>query len=120
VDDLLELTEGGNATEGIPEMEKIEQLNLIATGSNENLFTLVGNRFSGESRLFLVARSFRDSFAAADKDRISKVASDWANSESWRNTAVNPFDLCGMLNCLNSICVKARSEDKELYLLLST
>ena len=28
VDDLRELTEGGNATEGIPEIEKIEQLNL--------------------------------------------------------------------------------------------
>lgn len=41
VDDLLELTEAGDATEGIPEIEKLDQLNLISTGSNENLFTPV-------------------------------------------------------------------------------
>ena len=67
-----------------------------------------------------MAQSFRDSFASADKDRISKVASDWADSELWSNTNVNPFDLCVMLTFLNSICVKACGEDKDLYLLLST
>jgi hypothetical protein len=120
IDDLFELTEAGNATEGVPEIKKLEQLYLISTGSNENLFNPVPNRFSGESKLLLVARSFRDSFATADNDRVSKVASDWADSESWSDTDVNPFDLYGMLHYLNSLCMKACAEDKELYLLLSS
>ncbi len=120
VDNLFELTEAGDATEGVPEIEKLEQLNLILTGSNANLFTPIANRFSGASTLFLVARAFRDSFATADNDRVSQVASDWADSESWIDTDVNPFDLAGMLHFLSSLCVKACAEDKELYLLLSS
>ena len=120
VDDLLELTEAGNATEGVPEIEKIKQLNLILSGSNEDLLNPVTSRFSGESKLFLVTRSFRDLFAAADNDRVSKVASEWADSDSWNNTNVNPFDLYGMLHYLHSVCARGRAEDKELYLLLTT
>jgi hypothetical protein len=120
VDDLLELTEAGNATEGVPEIEKLEQLCLISTGSNKDLFDSVPNRFSGGAKLLLVARLFRDSFARADNDRVSKIASDWADSESWSDTGVNPFDLYGMLHYLNSLCLKACAEDKDLYLLLSS
>jgi len=120
VEDLLELSEVGDATEGVPEMEKLEQLNLILTGSNAKLFTPVANRFSGASTLFLVAQPFRDSFATADSERVSQVASDWADSESWIETDVNRFDLVGMLHFLNSLCVKACAENKDLYLLLSS
>jgi hypothetical protein len=120
VDDLLELTEAGNATDGIPEIEKLQQLSLILSGSNENLLSPVVSQFAGGSNLFLVARTFRDLIAAADNDRPSKMASDWADSESWNNTDVNPFDLYGMLHFLNAVCVRACSEDKELYLLLTT
>ncbi len=118
IDDLFELSESGSSTEGVPEIEKLEQLNLILTGSNTKLFSPVANRFSGESSLLLVARSFRDSFATADDERVSKLASDWATSESWIDTGVNPFDLAGMLHFLKSVCVKACAEDKDLYLLL--
>ena len=120
VNDLLGLSETGDATEGVPEIEKLEQLNLIFTGSKGNLLSPVDNRYSPEAELFLVARSFRDLFASADNDRISKAASDWADSESWKDTDVNPFDLYGMLRFLGYVCAKARVEDKELYLLLST
>lgn len=118
IDDLFDLSGAGSATEGVPEIEKLEQLNLILTGSNANLLTPVATRFSGESNLLLVARSFRDSFATADDESVSKVASEWADSESWIDTDVNPFDLAGMLHFLKSVCVKACAEDKDLYLLL--
>lgn len=89
VDDLWELTEARNATEGISEIEKLETLNFILSGSSENLFIPVTDRFARESTLLLVARSFRDAFAAADDARVSKVASDWEDSDSWKNTDVN-------------------------------
>jgi hypothetical protein len=120
VDDLLELTESGNATQGVPEIEKIEQLNLIVSGSHEDLLNPVASRFSGESKLFLVTRSFRDLFAGLDNDRVSKVASEWADSKSWNDTNVNPFDLYGMLHYLHAVCARGRTEGKELYLLLTT
>jgi hypothetical protein len=120
VEDLLELSEGGSATEGVTEIEKLEQLNLILSGGNQDFLRPVASRFAGESKLFLVTRSFRDLFAAADNEAVSQVASDWANSESWNNTDVNPFDLYGMLHFLNAVCARGCSEDKELYLLLTT
>jgi len=119
VDDLLQLTEARNATEGIPEIKKLEQLSLIWTGSKDNFLTPIANQFPSGSTLFLVARAFRDSVATADNDRVSKVASKWADSEAWSDTNVNPFDLLGMLTDLTSLCVKACAEDKDLYLLLS-
>ena len=75
--------------------------------------------FAEESKLFRVARSFRDSLAAADNERVSRLAADWADSESWRDTNLNQSDLYGMLHFLNGVCARARAEDKELYLLLT-
>ena len=120
MDDLWELTEARNATFGISEIEKLETLNFILSGSNEKLFTPVTNRFAGASTLFLVARSFRDFFAAANDAHVSKVASDWEDSESWKNSDVNSFDLYCMVPDLNLLCAKACAEDKNLYLLLSS
>lgn len=119
VQDLLELTEAGNATEGVADIAKLEQLSLIMTGSTEFLLRPTASGFTAGAKLFWVTRSFRDWFAGADNERVSKVASDWADSESWCDTNVNPFDLYGMLHFLNAVCAKARAEDKELYLLLT-
>lgn len=120
VDDLFELTLAGKATEGIPEIRKVEQLNSLISGeSTEDLLTQVDHQFDSDSALYLVAKSFRNSVARADNDLISRVASEWVESESWRNTNVNPFDLYGMLHYLNSVCITACAEDKEVYLLLS-
>jgi len=79
----------------------------------------VTSGFAEESKLFRVARSFRDSLAAADNERVSRLAADWADSESWRDTNLNQSDLYGMLHFLNGVCARARAEDKELYLLLT-
>ena len=119
VQDLLELTEAGNATEGVAESDKLEQLNRMVSDSEDHFLLPVTSGFAEESELFRVARSFRDSLATADNARVSKLASDWADSESWRDTSVNPFDLYGMLHSLNAVCARARAEDKELYLLLT-
>ena len=118
VQDLLELTENGNATEGVPELNKLEQLNLLISGDQGDFLCPVSSGFAAASKLFLVTRSFRDSFAAADNERVSELTSDWADSASWRDTDVNPFDLYGMLHYLHAVCARACAEDKELYLLL--
>jgi len=119
VENLLELSEAGNATEGVPELDKLEQLNRMVSNFQEDFLLPVTSGFEEQSKLFAVARSFRDALAGADNERVSRVASDWADSESWCNTDVNPFDLYGMLHFLNAVCAKARAEDKELYLLLT-
>jgi hypothetical protein len=75
--------------------------------------------FVTESKLFWVTRSFRDLLAAADNERVSQVAADCAESQSWRDTGVKSMDLWGMLRCLSDVCAKARAQDKELYLLLT-
>ena len=119
-DDLFDLLVADNATEGVPEIAKLEQLNAILTGSKNNFFSPVEHSISHSSALFLVAPALRDMFAAADNDRLSEVSSAWADSESWKDTDVNPFDLFGLLHYLNCLCVKARDENKNLYLLLSS
>ena len=119
VQDLLELTEAGNATEGVADSDQLEQLNRMVSDSQDDFLLPVTSGFAEESQLFRVAHSFRDSLATADNERVSKLASDWADSESWRDTNVNPFDLYGMLHFLNAVCARARAEDKELYRLLT-
>ena len=119
LDDLWQLTKALNATEGVPAVEKLKQLNLIVTASNEDFLSPIDGEYLGESQLFLVSRSFRDAFATADNEYVTKVASDWSHSESWRDTDVNPFDIYGMLHYLKIVCARGRAEDKELYLLLT-
>src|SRR6185295_2563002 len=106
-------------TEGVADFNKRDQLNRVACDSQGDFLLPVTSGFGEDSELFRVARSFRDSLAAADNERVSRLAADWADSESWRDTNVNPFDLYGMLHFLNGLCAKARAEDKELYLLLT-
>jgi hypothetical protein len=119
VEDLLALSEEGAATEGLPELYRLEQLNRMLSNPQKDFLLPVTSGFEEESQLFLVGNSFRDSLAAADNDRVSQLAAEWADSESWCNTDVNPFDLYGMLHFLNGVCARARAEDKELYLLLT-
>jgi hypothetical protein len=119
VEDLLALTEAGIATDGVADLDKLEQLNRMLPNSLDDFLSPVTSGFAEESKLFRVTRSFRDSLAAADNERVSRLASEWADSASWRDTNVNPFDLYGMLHFLNAVCAKARAEDKELYLLLT-
>ena len=119
VDDLLALVETGAATEGIPDLDKLEQLDRMLSDSQENLLFPVTSGFAEESKLFRVTRSFRDSLAASDNERLSRIAADWADSESWRDTGINSMDLWGMLRGLNNVCARALAEDKELYLLLT-
>jgi hypothetical protein len=119
VDDLLAQTEVGTATEGVPDLDKLEQLNRMLSNSQEDFLFPVTSDFAEESRLFRVTRSFRDSLADSDNELVSRMAADWAESESWRDTGVNWMDLWGMLRSLNDVCARARTEDKELYLLLT-
>jgi len=78
VENLLELLEAGNATEGIPELDKLEQLNRMVSNFQKDFLLPVTNGFEEQSKLFVVARSFRDALAGADNERVSRVASDWA------------------------------------------
>ena len=119
VRDLMELSEAGDATEGVADLAQLEQLNRMVSTSDEHFLLPLTSGFASESKLFRVTHSFRDSLAAADNERVSRLAADWADSDSWRDTNVNPFDLYGMLHFLNGVCARARAEDKELYLLLT-
>ena len=118
IEDLFALSESGNATEGEPDIEKLEELNLILTGSNENFLHALPSGFESPSKLFWISHSFRDPFAVANNDRVSKVTADWADSESWKGTDVNPFDLFGMLHYLSAVCARGRDTGQELFLLL--
>ena len=119
LENLMERYEAGDATEGLPDFDQLEQLNLLMSGDKADFLRPVTSGFLEESKLFWVTRSFRDSLAAADNERVSQVAADWAETEPWQGTGINSMDLWGMLRSLSDVCTKARAEDKELYLLLT-
>jgi hypothetical protein len=118
-EDVFELLVANNASEAVPEINKLLQLNVLLTGSAENIFRPVDHKISETSNLLLTSCDFRDAMSEADEDRLGKLSSAWADSESFRDTNVNPFDLYGLLHFLKALCIKARDESKELYFLLS-
>jgi hypothetical protein len=120
VDNLFQMLLDEDASEAVPEINKLLELSAILTGSDQNVFTPVEHRVSDTSALFLVARMFRDILADADQDRLTDVASTWAESDSWRGTEINPFDLFCLLLGLNSLSQKSRESAKDLYLLFSS
>jgi hypothetical protein len=119
LEDLMERYDAGDATEGLPDFDQLDELNLLMSGEKAEFLRPMPSTFVTESKLFCVTRSFRDLLAAADNDRVSQVAADWAESKPWRDTGVNSMDLWGMFLSLSAVCAKARLEDKELYLLVT-
>jgi hypothetical protein len=120
VDDLFQLLVDENASAAVPEIDKLVGLAVILTGSTQNCFVPVEQKISETSALFLVAKTFRDMLADADRDRLTDVTSAWVESDSWKDTEINSFDLFCLLLGLNSLSQKARDTAKELYLLLSS
>src|SRR5436190_20031555 len=80
VDNLFQMLLDANASEAVPEIDKLLELSAILTGSDQNVFTPVEHRVSDTSFLFLVARMLRDILADADRDRLTDVTSAWAES----------------------------------------
>ena len=119
LEQLVDLIETGSATEGVSDLDKLNQLHRLICGEETDFLTPLTSSYSEESKLFGVNRSFRDSLAVADNERCSRVAADWAETEPWRDTGINSMDLWGMLRFLSDVCARARAEDKELYLLLT-
>ena len=119
LEQLVDLVETGNATDGVSDLDKLDELNRLMGGEKTDFLTPLTSSYSEESKLFCVNRSFRDSLAVADNDRCSRVAADWAETEPWRDTGINSMDLWGMLRFLSDVCARARAEDKDLYLLLT-
>ena len=76
VRDLMELSEAGDATEGVADLAQLEQLNRMVSSSDEHFLLPLTSGFASESKLFRVTHSFRDSLAAADNERVSRLAAD--------------------------------------------
>ena len=120
LDDVLELLDTENIIDGIgPHPEKVAVLASILTGGEGRVPQPIEHRISDTSSLCLISPNFTEAVANTSQERLMQAASSWADSESWKDTHVNPFDLAGFLVGLNVLCRKARGEGKQLYLLLS-
>lgn len=120
VADLFQMLLDDDASAAVREIDKPSQLSAILVGSTQNVFTAIAHSVSDTSVIFLAARVFRNALADADRERLTEVTSAWAESDSWRNTEVNSFDLFCLLLGLSSLCQKARDTAQDLYLLLSS
>lgn len=120
LDGIFELLACGNASEGIPQIERLEKLLAIVTESSEKRLNPLAHRISEASAIFSAPRSVRDAFAVADDKSVSKLASALSYSRWWTETELDSSHFYGMLHDLRLLCLKAQVEDKDLYFLLST
>ncbi len=99
---------------------KIAVLEGLLTGNVEvEIAEPIKELESGEGWVFPIGKRFAESLSRKSPEDLSKIASDWAETDEWQIDNANQADLIELLKSLKTLARQTGNEDKAMFLLLS-